>query len=367
MEQTGFSLKKDSVYTVTFAARTDTPKTITVTAMRDNSPYTYYAGQNYSLTTEWQVYTFNFRPTEDNSIEGRLSFQFDNNKGNYWFDEISLVKTSYKGLLAGESLKNNSVKRISYAECPVYADNRVKDMAEFYIDLQIDFFNNMKSYLKDTLGVKVPITGTNWNIGAGDLISQSVMDYMDNHSYWDHPSFPDIPWSSTDWYIQNKPMVNAADGGTIPGLFGGVGITGKPFTVSEYNHAYPNIYQSEGVLFLAAYSSFHDVDGIMFFDYASSADAWQQDVVNGYFDLNRNNIMMSLMPSCSFAFRNNLISKANQTIELNYTKDTVLILPKVNTNYTPLYFSPKLALLHEVRNASFSSASSSDFSQLIRL
>jgi hypothetical protein len=363
-KQTGFSLKKDSVYTVVFAARTDTPKTITVATMRENSPYTYYSGQNFSLTTLWQVFSFNFKSTEDNQGEGRLSFQFNNNTGNYWFDAISIIKASNKGLLPDESLESNNIKRISYSDCQVYSNNRVKDIANFYIKLQADFYREMKNYLKDTLGVKVPIVGTNWIIGAGDLISQSEMDYIDNHSYWDHPSFPNIPWSLTDWFIQNQPMVKAADGGIIPGLFGGIGITGKPFTISEYNHPYPNVYQSEGVLFLAAYSSFHDVDAIMFFDYAGSAGAWDEDILNGYFDINRNNVMMSLMPSCSYAFRNNLISKANQVITLNYTKDTVLILPKFNTGYAPSYFSQKLALLHEVRNASFNSTASSNFEDL---
>jgi len=42
---------------------------------------------------------------------------------------------------------------------------------------------------------------------------------------------------------------------------------GKPFTISESNHPFPNRYQTEDMLFLAAYACFHGADGIMIFDY----------------------------------------------------------------------------------------------------
>ncbi len=362
-EQTGFTLNKDTVYQIKFSAKADSSKKISLTVMRNNSPYTYYTGNEFNLTSQWKTFSFTFRAPEDNINNGRISFSFFNN-GTFWFDDVTLNKIPIEGLLPEEDPGNKSVRRISYEDCARFSANRVKDMADFYIKLQTDFFLNMKSFLHDTLGVKVPITGTNWNIGASDLISQSVMDYIDNHSYWDHPNFPSVAWDTFDWYIQNQPMAKSSSGGTIPGLFGGVGMKGKPITVSEYNHAYPNIYQTEGVLFLAAYSSFHDVDGIMFFDYEGSSNSWNNDYINSYFDLDRNSAMMALMPSCSYAFRNGLVSQAKQTLYLNYTRDTVLILPKVDISYAPSYFSQKLALLHEVRNESFGSNFSSDFSAL---
>lgn len=365
-KQTGFSLYKDSTYTLTIAAKTDTPKTITLYLMRENSPWTVYAGRAFSLTTQWQVFSFSLKPSEDNVGEGRFSFQLDNTTGTFWLDSIAMSVSPTRGLLHSENLDSGTVKRIDYSGCSIYTDNRIKDMSDFYITLQTNFFKDMKSYLKDTLGLKVPIVGTNWNIGAGDLISQAAMDYIDNHAYWDHPSFPHVPWSPTDWYIQNQPMMKSTDEGTIPDLFGGVGMTGKPFTVSEYNHPYPNIYETEAVPFITAYSSLQDADAIMFFDYASLADEWSADQLNGYFDLGRNNAMMALMPSCSFAFRNDLISKATQLITLNYTRDAVLILPKNDPgNWDgPSMFSRKLALLHEVRNGSFDATTSSNFGSL---
>ncbi len=364
-KQPTLSCKKDSVYKIEFALRSDSPKNIDFVVMRDDDPYTYYQGQSCAVDTLWKIFTLSFTASEDNNSHMRISFEFAST-GSYWIDDVKVYNAEVKGLLPGESLENKSVKRIDFNEAGSYTNNRVKDISEFYINLQNKFYSEMKSYLKDSLGVKVPIIGTNWNVGPGDLISQSNMDYMDNHSYWDHPSFPNIPWSSTDWFINNQPMVTNADGGTIPDLFAGVAFKGKPFTISEYNHPFPNRFQTELVLFQTAYLSFHDADAIMFFDYNSSVDDWSTDKISDYFDIHRNPALMSQMPAASFAYRNNFIKKADQTIFLNYSHDFVDLLPKHdNGSWTgPNIFNKKLALIHAVRNESFNSDTTTNFDLL---
>jgi hypothetical protein len=362
-KQVGFKLIKDSLYSIIFAARGDRNATITVSVMRDTNPYTYYSGTSFELTPAWAVYSFTFRAPENNSGYGRLTFQFTQT-GNYWFDEIKLGSPVIEGLLAGESLENNNIKRIGFSDCLQYSDNRVKDMSDFYISLQKNYFNSMKEYLAKTLGVKVPIVGTNWNSGAADLSIQNTMDYIDNHSYYDHPSFPGVPWSSDDWYITNTSMAANTDAGTIPALFAGSATAGKPYTISEYNHPFPNRYQSEAPLFISAYSSFHYADAIMFFEYNSSEN-WDDDKVENYFSINRNNVLMSLMPSCAYAFRNNLVKPANETIELNYSNDFIKLMPKKDDGTWNFSLYPqKIALTHAIRNGSFENTDATDFSSL---
>jgi len=362
-KQTGFVFQKDSLYSVIFAARSDRNTVITVGVMRDTSPYTYYSGTSFEITNKWAVYSFTFKSPENSSGYGRLTFEFPQT-GNYWFDEIKVGSPITEGLLAGESIENNNVKRIAFSECLSYTDNRVKDMSDFYISLQKNYFKTMRDYLVNTLGVKVPIVGTNWNSGPADISIQNTMDYIDNHSYYDHPSFPGTPWSSYDWNITNTSMSANSGAGTIPSLFAGSATMGKPYTISEYNHPFPNRYQSEAPLFICAYSSFHYADAIMFFEYNSS-ETWTEDKVENYFSINRNNVMMSLMPSCAYAFRNNLIKPADETIELNYSDDFVKLMPKNDDgswNYS--LYPQKIALTHAVRNSSFESSESTNFSLL---
>ncbi|MDP4175317.1 MAG: carbohydrate binding domain-containing protein [Bacteroidota bacterium] len=364
-EQTGFSLKKDSIYIVEFAAKSDSERTISVTVMRNNSPYTGYGAKEFKLTTQWKVYSLVVKSTEDNYSQSRLSFMLGSKKGLYYFDDIKLSPTVAKGLLNDETLENKTVKRIDYADAYAYTDQRVKDISEFYIKLHDDFYNDMRSFLKDQIKVRVPIIGTNYNSGPGDLISQSKYDYIDNHAYWQHPTFPNEPWSQTDWNIANTAMVKSADGGTMSQLFAGIGMFGKPYTVSEYDHPFPNRYQTEMMLFTSAYLSFHNADAIEFFDYNGSAN-FDTDFIAKQFDNSRNPALMSLSPSCAFAYRNSFISKAKETIKINYNPDFVYLLPK-NSKANPWginFFPKELAFIHSVRNESFKSDLITDFSKL---
>jgi hypothetical protein len=360
-KQIGLSVIQDTAYTISFAARSDSARTIWVSLMRDISPWNSYGSASFQLTPTWQIYSFTARATETAPGFVRLAFTVGGHTGIYWFDDISMVVPGVGGLDADESLESSFVRRIDYGQCPAFTDARVRDMSAFYLNLQDNYFAHMRSFLRDTLGVRVPIVGTNWNVGPADMAVQSKLDYIDNHSYWDHPSFPGIPWSSTDWNISNTPMVQGSGGGTISGLMAAVPVLGKPFTVSEYNHPFPNRYQSEGVLFLSAYSALHSADALMFFDYNGSDD-WETDKITSYFSIHRNSAMMALVPSCAAAFQQGLISPAQRTLVVDYSPDDYLALPRRdNSGWAgPSLIDRTLALKYAVRAGSFSSATRFD-------
>lgn len=364
-KQPTLSLKKDSSYTVTFAAKSEASHQINVSVMNDVSPWNGYGGKNFTITNQWNVYTFSFKANENNNGHARITFQLGKEKATYWIDEVSVTKASVKGLLDDENLALKNVRRIDYADCVGYSDERVKDMSEFYITLQQNYFKDFFSYLKNTLKVKVPIVGTNWNVGAADLASMNVGDYIDNHSYWDHPQFPNSPWSSTDWLINNKPMVKDANGGTIPALFAAVQMVGKPYTISEYNHAFPNQYQSEAVNFLLGYSSFHGANGIMFFDYNGSSN-WTDDKIDSYFSINRNPIFMAQYPIASYVFRNFLIPESTSPKIVNYKAETINLIPKNDSNdwSGTVLFNRKNALINSIKVGSYNSNSDSGLNEL---
>lgn len=260
------------------------------------------------------------------------------------------------GLLPDETLEAGSVRRITYASCPGFTDGRVSDMSAFIIGLEDRYYAALRSYLRDSLGVRAPIMGTSFNIGPADIAAQSKQDYIDHHSYWDHPMFPGVLWSPTDWAIANTPMVREQNGATIGHLFAGTPVSGKPFTVSEYNQTFPNRYQSEAPLFLSAYGAFHGADGLMFFDY-NATDDWETDVVANFFSIHRNPAMMALIPSCAAAFRLGLIAPARQRIILDYAPADYLTLPRRDTSgwLGVSLVDRTLALKHGVRTGNMSS------------
>lgn len=356
---------KDSSYTFAFAVRADSEKEISVNIMNDNSPWNSYGWYSIKLTTNWQTFSFSIKAPEDNKGHTRLSFSLGKVTGTYWFDEISFTKSGVKGLEQNESLELKNVARIDYSKCVQYTNQRVKDMSEFYINLERNYFKEMIKFLKDTLGVKVPIVGTNWNVGPADLASMSDADYVDNHAYWDHPQFPAEPWSNTNWFINNTPMVKDNNGGVIPALYAGVPIVGKPFTVSEYNHPFPNRYQAESILFSVGYASFNDADAFMYFDY-SEAYEWEKDFISSYFGINRNSVLMSFFPSIAYVFRNELIMPSRNPIYINYTADTLYSLPKNDAAnwYGPSFYDRKISLIHSIKTENYFGISTTNFNQL---
>ena len=183
----------------------------------------------------------------------------------------------------------------------------------------------MKSYLVDSLGVTAPITGSNWFTGPEMIYVQKEMDFIDNHSYWDHPQFPDNPWDRNDWVINNTPMLTA-DHSTMESHFSGAMVKDKPFTISEYNHAAPNQFQAEMLPLITSYLSFNNADGIMFFTYSGSWD-WDKNVVDGYFDIHTNPVLMSAFPLFSHAFRKNLIKPASEVFPVDYSYRDILDMP----------------------------------------
>lgn len=365
-KQTGLRIVQDSVYLISFRARGDSTANLPVVLQRESSPWTWYGGFSVPLSTSWKKYEVSFRAPATNNGDVRLSFALGLRPGTTWLDDVSIVRVGDSGLQPGETLETKSVRRIEYAACTAASVPRVRDITAFYLGIQDRYYDEMKAYLKNVLRVRVPIVGTNWNAGLPDLSSQSRMDYMDNHAYWDHPSFPRVPWSPTDWVISNQPMVRSPDGGAIAPLLAGVGVKGKPFTVSEYNHPFPNGYQSEGMLFIAAYAAFHGVDGLMLFDYNSSADDWESDRISGFFSISRNTAMMSLVPSCALAYRGGMIAGSAQPLSLRFAPDDVLTVPKRDDgSWAGLQLYPRtLSLVHGIRAETYGAGASVDLSAL---
>ncbi|MBW7889346.1 MAG: carbohydrate binding domain-containing protein, partial [Bacteroidetes bacterium] len=364
-KQTGLTVYKDSVYTISFAARADSLRKISVSIMKETSPWTWLGGTAVMLSPEWQNFSFTIRADVTLLSDVRLTFSLGAQAGTFWFDNISMKQPVTSGLSADESLEEKNIVRNEYVQCSALSDQRVKDLTSFYLKLETDYYVQMKLFLKDSLGIQVPIVGTNWNVGPADLSAQAEMDYIDNHTYWDHPQFPGVPWSSWDWSINNTPMVSSTHGGTITGLMAGAAMSKKPYTISEYNHPFPNRYQTEGVLLISSYASFHDVDGILYFDYNGSANDWESDFQSSYFNISRNAAILSLIPSCAFAYRNGLISKYEELISLQYSKDFLQRFPKLdNGTWQAVELFPSLlSLQHGVRVESYHAEATTDFSQ----
>lgn len=365
MKQVGGNVQKDSSYLLEFWARAaaGTP-TIAVNIMRDNSPYTWYTGANVSLSTGWKKFTVSVVPPEDNSGFLRIAFLPLQNTGTFFFDNVKFGKMSGSGLQPNEQLATASVLRSLYSQRSFLTDNRLADVAEFYTTLEKTHLQNLRNFLKTNLGVVAPITGSNALNGHQDVWRHEQMDYLDDHSYWDHPQFPGVPWDGWNWFINNTSLLKDQYFGSIANVVSGLQFSKKPYTISEYNHGFPNRFRTEMVPALAAYSAFHGVDGVMFFEYQGSSD-WASDAVPGYFSLNRDHSVMGLFPSCAWAYRQGYMAEATSPTLINYNPSWIYRTPRWDGGqYWDKYvaYDKRVGLTNAVRTLGFTNPSNPDFS-----
>lgn len=93
-EQFGMSIDNGKSYTISFAARTNEPKSVWGYVGRHNTPWNGYGGSTIDLTTQWQVFTFTVTPNETNIGQTRFAVMLSYEgaaPATYWFDDLKMT------------------------------------------------------------------------------------------------------------------------------------------------------------------------------------------------------------------------------------------------------------------------------------
>ncbi len=213
----------------------------------------------------------------------------------------------------------------------------------FFMDLENRFYQDMSGYLRG-LGVRQPIIGTADHGHSGPsysmLTSLSKLDVLDGHIYWNE-------------YVGvlNQPMVNDPLHSTVVQL-SRTAFAGKPYTVSETNHPFPNEYASEGIPILAAYAGFQDWDMIIQYTFEPKRDPEWKPYVGDPFDISLDPVRMTEMAAGALMFLRGDVHPARQTLERTYSKEQVMearLLPRSEQPYFTPGFPLSLPLEHAVR------------------
>jgi hypothetical protein len=222
--------------------------------------------------------------------------------------------------------------------------------AEFYTNLQRNYFTDMEKYLKQTLGSKslVIATADHSHSGSGYplLLAEDSMDIIDGHTYWQHP----------EYYVKKSPMVNDPTNSTVVELSRSA-IAGKPYTVSEVNNPFPNDFAGEGIPILAAYASLQDWDGIWWYTFEPKVDPAWKPYVGDPFDISLDPVKMPELAEGALMFLRADVHKARSISERSYSRQQVfdsMILPSSDRPFFTPGFPLDLPLQHEVRISSLS-------------
>jgi hypothetical protein len=134
------------------------------------------------------------------------------------------------------------------------------------------------------------------------------MDFIDAHRYWgNREAMTDHPDEATLFYLA------------------GLRLAGKPFTVSEYNHAvgrhWPGDYRAESVPMIASFAAAQDWDGVWLFHYNDeSVDlGWDRQSFHGYNELCADPARLGFIPAGAAIFRDGGIAPLAQGRSVSLT------------------------------------------------
>ncbi len=200
--------------------------------------------------------------------------------------------------------------------------NRDRQWKIFLSETYVRGYRRMAKFLR-SLGVRALLTDQNMWSSIPMSLMRTDYDLVDNHFYWQHPTFLGKNWS-LPMSIGNRSAI-AAYGGSLAEMFPSR-LFGKPFTLTEWDFCNPSEYVSEGAFLTGAYSSLQDWDGLCRFALAHGvARVESEDSTLGLFDiLNDPQRMLSERAAALFFLRGDVRPAAEAypfLVSSSYLKD----------------------------------------------
>ena len=307
LSQGGLAVKSNTPHTLSFWARSDKSRRLSINCMMNHEPWQRLGlSASVDIGKDWREYRKTFVVEQDDP-KARITFS-GLVPGTYELARVSLRPGGIVGLKSDQRLEDASVPVLLRRQMNLTKAAQ-HDFIDFLWETERDYWWGMYRFLKDDLKVRSLVSGTQLNYGPVHI--QAKLDYIDAHSYWNHPVFPNRPWDGKDWYVRNIALVNSP-GGTLASL-AVRRVAGMAYTVSEYNHPAPNSYAAEGFPMIAAFGRLQSWDGIYSFTYSHSTD-FESRRLASYFDIKSDPSRMVHMPACAAMFLRGDVAPARQTL-----------------------------------------------------
>ena len=154
--------------------------------------------------------------------------------------------------------------------------NMNRDFRRFLDETHSACYRKMTEFLRKECGMKAMITSQNFYSDIPVTILRNQFDIVDDHLYGDHPS----TWGLPQGYSQGDPI--RAMGG-IARQFTSSRIFGKPFSITEFSIAAPNIHRSCWGPLMGGYAAFQDWNSITRFAYGfSTVNSTPRRIINDF-------------------------------------------------------------------------------------
>lgn len=178
---------------------------------------------------------------------------------------------------------------------------------DFAVWVQTKYYDEMVAFLKSQCEIRVPITGMGGYWLREMLKSMNKCDYVDTHDYWDHPQFPNREWDDNDFRINNRSMLLDEQLGMVGKILSRTPDRG-PYTISEWNHCYPNRFAYETPVLMASKAVKAGWDGLFQFAFCHELSFYsKRDQINNHFDIiaNPQQLLLCAIGSMLYRFADN--------------------------------------------------------------
>jgi hypothetical protein len=210
---------------------------------------------------------------------------------------------------------------------------RAQDTAQFLATLQRQYFDGMRSFLREDVGFKGLVSGSNWItadprvLGPLDKWSNAGCDVMDRHGYYGGPhEGPRAGYliSNGDRYADASALLFDTGRGSaiatdLPIM--DLAYNDKPSIISEIGWLPPNRYRTEMPILAAAYGALQGTDGFFFF--ATMDVDWLGHL--GKFSI-ADPAGMGQFPAAALIFRKGLVRTGDVAIRIESRLSNLLAL-----------------------------------------
>lgn len=321
LNKANLSLKENSIYTLRFSAKSNKNANISVSLMQAHSPWQNSGfSSQISLTNKFQDFEFTFMPNEtDENL--RINFGDMGFLQGYQieFKNISLVEGGNIINVKSASNDNEKTALPTFAEYKTVPNEYRNIILSFLYELEEKYWISMRDFIRNEAASKSLIMGT--INGCSTPVIQNCFDVIDTHAYWNHPVFPNKDWDKSDYYVNNPSLTKAGSNNTLINL-AKQRIYGKPFSITEYDHPYPNQFGPEMYPMYASFASFQDWDCIYTFCYELSPSTKKSNKINGFFDQRNDPAKVNAAPFAAKIFRNALVKPAQKNYYITLDRQT---------------------------------------------
>ena len=315
-------------YTIEFDAKAKYPTndTLSVHIEENLPPYrSYFRIKNIKITNEFNHYVFSGR-TEYNCQFSEKSralvkivlppiiniFEIKNTK---FYKGRGVIKFTEDG--------EENLDKILYPDYKLIQSlpNMAYDLRLFFKYTETKTQNEITNYIKNDLSFKDLLIYDSQVYYSFYSYEKEYdnSDICDIHGYWGHPEFEKgHDWDMNYYTIYNQPMIKSSIFGTFNSISKGKCFN-KPFTVSEYNHPFPNEFLHEKFAMFGSWSAYHDYDAIYQYSYDQPSEK-EKDYIAGIAEMATNPIDLAMIPYIILAFRKNYIEKSKDKVLLKLTK-----------------------------------------------